>query len=107
MVIAVIFLLSLGADILSFSITKEEDYYARSPWILPVVLMVSSAVLYYTVRQLKKNIAHPMHSNVLDAIEKPRPAYRKQIHSFLLIPLEYWPFILTGVALLVLLHNYR
>mgnify|MGYP003386054002 FL=1 len=77
----------------AFDATYGENFYKNSEWAMPMVLTLSSVLLYFVGTKLNNK-----PGKILVDPENDEKIELKTIHSMFWIPIQYWAFIVTGIS---------
>ncbi len=77
-----------------------DGFYMNSTWLQPLVLILSSAMIY-----LAGHILNSKPGRILIDPKTDEKIELKTTHSMFWIPMQYWAFIIIGMAILIYLSN--
>lgn len=98
LVAVIVFFTSLVAEIISESVTSNEDYYQEHSFPLSLALLLSGIISGLLGKWLNTR-----NADVFIEIDTGKEIVVKNNHSLFFIPMEYWGMILVVSAVLVYL----
>jgi hypothetical protein len=92
-VFVVTFVSSLVAELITRSITHDENYYSNDPYPFSISLLVSAAIVFFINKNLE---AETYNVNLSERENNKRNNSIR--HSLFFIPVKFWPLILFILA---------
>ncbi|MDX1810096.1 MAG: hypothetical protein R3331_11210 [Sulfurospirillaceae bacterium] len=83
-----------------FNVVLGAGFYKASAWGMPLVLVLSALLVYFVGYKLNNR-----QGRVLIDPKNNEMVELKTTHSMFWIPLQYWSFIIVGVAIWMYLAN--
>ena len=100
LVLVITFLLSLGAEIITESMTNDENYYQENSLPFAVAILLSGIINGFLGKWLNNE-----KSKILIDKETGKEVILKNNHSLFFIPMEYWGVILVIGSVLILIFK--
>ena len=100
LVAVITFLVSLGAQLITETMTNDENYYQENSIPLAISILLSGIINGF----LGKWINNTKPKILIDK-ETGEEVILKNNHSFFFIPMEYWSIILVIGSVLILIFK--
>ena len=84
----------LGTQMLSGTITGNENFYQENQWVILVGMVVAAAVTF----ALNQTLLKPKTQTVIDKETKQEVVLQKN-HSLFFVPTKWWPIIFVVLGL--------
>ena len=86
----------LFMEVITEAVSGNDEYYQENAWPLSIALLMGAVGCRYLARWLRRRERRKLLDPV---VAGESMSVSGSLHSFLLIPLELWPYILTAGAI--------
>jgi hypothetical protein len=93
----IVFINSLLAELISESISHNDEFYQKNYIPLGISFIVSGIIIYYLKKYFDKKKANNEGTRVFDKV-----TIAKEGHHLFFIPFKYWSYIMIVLGLVVI-----
>ena len=96
----IVFVNSLLAELISESISHNDEFYQKNYIPLGISFLVSGIVIFYLKKYFDKKKASNEGTRVFDNV-----TIAKEGHHLFFIPFKYWAYIMTILGIVVMISQ--